>query len=81
VIVNKHLKLKMVNGNMVWESVFSGKGTRPSAKNRQKSPILDPKILRLKYPVFWLLSYKVWRPVLYDLLAPPEVQLTPIGGR
>jgi len=50
--MNEHLKLKTVNGDTVWGGVSSGEGTRPGAQNRQKVPILDPKILSLKYPDF-----------------------------
>ena len=68
------LKLKTVNGDTVWGGVYFGKGIRPVAQNRQKLPMLDPKILTIKHSDFWLLSFKVWLPVLHDLFAPPEVQ-------
>jgi len=49
-----HLKLNTVNRDRptVWGGVSSGKGTRLGAQNRQKLPILDPKILSLKHPDF-----------------------------
>jgi len=52
VIMNEHLKQKTVNGDTVWGGVSSGDGTRPRAQNRQKLPILGPKILSLKHPDF-----------------------------
>jgi len=52
VIVNEHLKLKMINDDTVWEGVSSGEGTKLGAHNRQKLPILDPTILSLKHPDF-----------------------------
>ena len=52
VIMNEHLKLKTVSGDTVWGGVSSGDGTKPGAQSRQKLPILDPKILSLKYPDF-----------------------------
>ena len=52
VIVNEHLKLKMINDDTVWGGVSSGEGTKLGAQNRQKLPILDPTILSLKHPDF-----------------------------
>jgi len=73
--MNERLKLKTFNGDTVWGGVPAGKGTRPSAQNRQKLPVLDPKIMSLKHPDFWL-------PVLHDLFAARRSAiLTPIGGR
>ena len=47
VIMNEHLKLKTVNGDTVWGGVSSEEGSRPDAQNRQRLPILDPKIVSL----------------------------------
>jgi len=52
VIMNEHLKLTRVNGDTVWRGMSSGEGTKPGAQNRQKLPILEPKILSLKHPNF-----------------------------
>jgi len=46
------LKLKTVNGDTVWGGVYFGKGIRPGAQNRQKLPMLDPKILTIKHSDF-----------------------------
>jgi len=50
--MNEHLKLKTVNGDTVWGGLSSGDGARPGAQNRQRVPILDPKIVSLKHPYF-----------------------------
>jgi len=55
-MINEHRKLKTVKEDTVWGGVYSystyGKGIRPGAQNRQKLPILDPKILSHKHPDF-----------------------------
>ena len=70
--MNDDLKLKTVNGDTVWRGVSSEDRTRPGAQKQAKLPILDPKILSIKHPDFWLLSFNVWLPVLHDLFAPPH---------
>ena len=79
--MNEHLKLKTVSGDIVWGGVSFGEGTRQGARNRQKLSLLDPVILSLKHPDFWLLPFKVRLPVLHDLFAAPRSLIfTPIEG-
>jgi len=55
-----------------WTHPPGGYATEAGYPKQTKVPILDPQ--NAEHPDFWLLSFKVWLPVLHDLFAAPEVQ-------